>query len=391
MNSPIALSVNQVTATEAAQSGLSTGNARKITDAQKTRVEKFIKAHLAKATSPIATVGEQVKTAALQKPQVSAEEQLAAVSLMGAARQKTRRTQSKNTRLYQALFKGDDDYLELDIKDFQKALTNKGQSLVDLSDWPEHQKALRKYLLSNIILENKTVQSDLRYQIQNLQTKLLKEHGEFIRGSIVAAEVGKTLKLSPLKLKDFVRAYQMLDMPESDGKTPELILLFRSLKKSIDTGRSTKEMVKLCNGLYTVLKREKSQSPSKATSTRQHIILSRIKQLQTLTIVKSKHTQFLETCKKAKLYALPSLSELMSTCLQITVGGDTIVGTNVLAKLAGAVGTQKPGAQDMFIPHYNRSILQSNELIGLFKTPFHQKQVSDHIVKSIQSNSILNR
>ena len=249
---------------------------------------------------------------------------------------------------------------------------------------------MRKYLLANIVLERGTVKPEEQSDIQNLQTKLLDKHGDYIRGSIAAAEVGKALKLSPLKLKDFVRAYQMLDMPDRDGKTPELILLFRSLKKSIDAGRSTQEMVKLCNGLYAVLKREKSQSPSKATATRQHILLSRIRQLQTLTILKSKHQQFLGTCKKAKLYALPSLGELMNISLQITVGGDTIVGTNTLAKIAGAVGTQRPGAQEMFIPHYNRFILQSTELAGLFKTQFHQKQVSDHVVKSIKSSSILN-
>lgn len=390
MNTPISLPVNQVTATEAAQSGLSTNNTRKLSDVQKMRVDRFVKAHLNNAASPTATASDQAKTAALQKPQISADEQLATVGLMGAARPQTRRAQGRNTMLYQALFKGDDDYLELDLQDFQKTLVNKNQSLVDLSAWPDDQKSLRKYLLANIILESKTIKPDLQTEIQNLLSKLLATHGDFIRGSIAAVEVGKTLKLSPLKLKDFVRAYQMLDMPQSDGKTPELILLFRSLRKSIDAGQGTKEMVKLCNGLYAVLKREKSQSPSRVTSMRQHILLSRIKQLQTLTIAKSKHTQFLNTCKKAKLYALPSLGELMNTCLQITVGGDTIVGTNALARMAGAVGTQKPNAQHMFIPHYNRFILQSKELIGLFKTPFHQKQVGDHILKSIQSNSILN-
>lgn len=390
MSTFISPPVTPVTATEAAQSGLSAGNTRKLTSEQKMRVDRFAKAHLSKTATPIATASEQAKTAALQKPQVSADEQVAAVGLMGTARTQPRRTQSKNTMLYKALFKGDDDYLELDLQNFRERLANNSQSYVDLSDWPDDQKSLRKYLLANIILESKTAEPDLRGQIQTLQTKLLADHGEFIRGSILAVEVGKTLKLSPLKLKDFVRAYQMLDIPPNDGRTPELILLFRSLRKSIDAGQGTKDMVKLCNGLYAVLKREKSQHPSKLTSTRQHILLSNIKHLRTLAIVKSKHTQFLNTCKKAKLYALPSLGELMNTCLQITVGGDTIVGTNALAKMAGAVGTKKPNAQNMFIPHYNRFILQSSELIGLFRTQFHQKQVGDHIVKSIQSNSILN-
>ena len=111
MNPPIALPVSQVTATEAAQSGLSTGNARKLTEAKKTRVEKFIKAHLGKPATPVANIAEQGKSQALQAPQISAEEQSAAVSLMGAARTETRRSKSKNAILYHALFKGDSDYL----------------------------------------------------------------------------------------------------------------------------------------------------------------------------------------------------------------------------------------------------------------------------------------
>lgn len=390
MSTSIAAPFTQVTSTEAAQSGLAPGGARKVSDTQKTRIDKFIKAHLGNLAAQTPALTDSNASATLGKPQVSAEEQAASVGLMGGSRHAMRRWNSKNADLYQALFRSDEDYLDIDLKDYQNAVLKKSQSLVDLSNWSEPQKALRKYLLTEITLEQNGLEKNLAQAISKTRTRLLNEHGDYIRGSIAAVQVGKEIGLSPLKLKDFVRAYQMLDVPQSDGKTPDLIQLFRSLRKSIESGRGTEDMVNMCNGLFVVLKRERSQSPSKATSTRQYLILSRIKQLHTLTKTKSRHTAFLNTCRKAKLFALPTLADLMSTCLQITVGGDTVVGVNNLMKFAGAVGTQVPGTQNMFIPHYSKFVLGSDELKDLFKSNFHQKQVSDHISKSVMSSSILN-
>lgn len=379
--------VSVVTSQEAAQSGASTGHSRKITSSQKTRIDRFIKAHL----NNNASAAEQAATAALRKPQVSAEEQASAVALMGGARQPVRRSNSKNIDVYQALFTKDEDYLEMDLKYFQNSFSNKQPSLVDsMTNWAEPQKALRKFLLTAITLENKGADPTLIKDVQKTQSKLLVEHGEYIRGSIAAVEVGQKLNLTRLTLKDFVRVYNILDASPSDGKTAELMHLFKMIRKSIEAGHGTAEMVNMCNNLYAVLKRERSQNPSKATSTRQYLILSRIKQLQTLTVIQSLHTTFLKTCQKANLYGLPKLAELMHTCLQITAAGDTIIGVNSLMKIAGAVGTQKPGAQNMFIPYYSNAVLQSEPMGNLYKTDFHRKQVGDHIIKSMQSSGLLN-
>jgi len=379
--------ISVVTSQEAAQSGASSGNARKITSSQKTRIDRFIKAHL----NNNASTTEQAATAALRKPQVSAEEQAAAVTLMGGARQLARRNNSKNVDLYQALFTTDEDYLDMDLKYFQNSFSNKQPSLVDsMTNWSEPQKALRKFLLTEITLENKGADPSLIKDVQKTQSKLLADHGEYIQGSIAAVEVGQKLNLTRLMLKDFVRVYNILDATPSDGKTAELMHLFKMIRKSIEAGRGTVEMVNMCNNLYAVLKRERSQNPSKATSTRQYLILSRIKQLQTLTVIQSLHTTFLKTCQKANLYGLPKLAEIMQTCLQLTVSGDTIIGVNALIKMAAAVGAKKPGAQNMFIPYYSKSVLQSGLAGSLYKTDFHRKQVGDHLIKSLQASGILN-
>ena len=245
MSTPIASLAGKVTATEAAQSGISPGSTRKVSDTQKARIEKFIKAHLGNLAAQLSPATESHVSAALRKPQVSAEEQAASVGLMGASRQPARRWNSKNADLYLALFRSDEDYLDIDLKDYQNAVLNKSQSLVDMSNWSEPQKALRKYLLIEITLEQNGLDNSLKRAISKAKTKLLDEHGDYIRGSIAAVQVGKELGLSPLKLKDFVRAYQMLDVPQSDGKTPDLIQLFRSLRKSIESGRGTEDMVNM--------------------------------------------------------------------------------------------------------------------------------------------------
>lgn len=380
--------VTVVTSTEALQSGLGTSTTpKKITDAQKSRLIKFIKAH---ENTNAQTIAQQNANAALAKPQISAEEQSAAIALKGGNTEEYRKKfKTKTEQVYGAVFTNEEGFLELDLQDFQDSLLNKRKSLVDLTNWSEPQKALRKYLLTSILIENKSSDPALLPELQTLQKKVLESHKEYIQGSVSAAEVGMLKGLSPLKLKDFVRTYQTLEKPQAESKTPELIQLFKALRKAIESGRSTVEMVNMCNNLYAVLKREKSQYPNKATSTRQYLILSKIAQLQTLTITQSRHSDFLDNCKRAKLYALPSLAELMNTCLQITVGGDTIIGVNNLMKMASAIGTQTPGLQDMFVPHYNRFVLQSEPLAKLYKTNFHQKQVGEHISKSIRSTAVL--
>lgn len=380
--------ITTVTNAEALQSGAGSTTPRKITDAQKSRLIKFIRAH---ENTSAQSAANQAATSARAKPQVSAEEQAASVALQGGnTNARNKKLKSKSEKVYSAIFTNEEGFLELDLQDFRDATSQGRKSLTDLTNWSEPQKALRKYLLTTILLDDQTTDNAIKPDLQKVQNNLLQNHKEYIEGSISAAEVGLSKGLAPIKLKDFVRTYQMLDKPQVESKTAELIQLFKTLRKAIESGRSTIEMVNMCNNLYAVLNREKSPHPNKALSTRQYLILSKIAQLQTLTITKSRHTDFLDTCKKAKLYALPSLAELMSSCLQITVAGDTIIGVNNLMKLASAIGTQTPGRQDMFIPHYNKFVLQSDQISKLYKSPFHQKQVGDHISKSIRSTAVLN-
>ena len=144
----------------------------------------------------------------------------------------------------------------------------------------------------------------------------------------------------------------------------------------------------LHNNFVEILKREKSQQPNRVTTPRQHAILSRLNQLSAIIKTQSLHKQFIRCCEKAKIKSLPKVSDLMDVCLQITVSNDMFAGVSTLIRSASAVQGLRAGAANMFVTNYNRQVLQSKLLHGMYKNNFHRKQVVDHLDKSMRTGGL---
>lgn len=394
MNAKVAPILAEVTNTEAAQSGQLRSKPKGLTATQKSIVAKFKKAHSnqhAAATKNDKNIDQANKTAGLSRPQVSGEEQAQAMALRGLTRdQQNRRNLTPNVQRYHALFTSDPLFLQKDMQSLEDSLRDKGLSLVDRSTrLNETDKALRKYLLAEIILEEPNITPERKAVISQQRDYLKSQYGEAIEGKISAVDQGRQMKLKGIGLREFVRAYGLLELPQADNKGGEIFELFRSMKASMDKGKGTEELVRMHNGFVEVLKREKTQHPNRITTPRQHTILSRISQLNLLIKTQSLHKQFLQSCEKAKLKALPKSSDLMETCLQITVSNDMFAGVNALIRHATAIEGLRKGAANMFITIYNRIVLQSDLLHGIYKNNFHRKQVVDHLEKCMRTAALL--
>lgn len=394
MSEKITPIIAEVTNTEAAQSGQNRNRPTGLSTSQKARVAKFVKAHSnqhAAATKSDKNIDQANKAAGLAKPQVSSDEQAQAIALRGLGRnQQSRRQLTPNIQRYHALFTTDPLFLQKDMQSLEDSLRDKGLSLVDRSTrLSEPDKALRKYLLTEIILEEPNITPERKAIISQQRDYLKSQYGEAIEGKLNALDQGKKMHLKGIGLREFVRAYSLLELPQADNKGGEIFELFRSLKASMDKGKGTEELVRMHNGFVEVLKREKTQHPNRITTPRQQTILSRINQLNILIKGQSLHKQFLKGCEKAKVKSLPKLADLMETCLQITVSNDMFAGVSALVRSASAVEGLRKGSANMFLTNYNRQVLQSDLLHGLYKNNFHRKQVVDHLDKSMRTAGLL--
>ena len=209
-----------------------------------------------------------------------------------------------------------------------------------------------------------------------------------------AAFQGQTMKMPAIKLRDFIRAYQMFEVEitdtNKDPRTSDLLDVFRSIiKKNMHSEDFTPEIVKMHNGFVEILTREKSQNPTKITSIRQHLILCRIQQMGLLIKTQALHKKFLNACDKANIFALPKLADLMEVCIQIVASPDVFTGINSIVRMASGVDSKRQAAQNIFMTNYNRLILQSDLLKNLYKNPFHKRQVIEHLDKTIKAAGIL--
>ena len=394
MNTRVNPVIAEVTNLEAAQSGQNRSNTQGLSAAQKSRVARFVKAHSSQqATNPAKTetgVDQGNKSAALAKPQVSAEEQNQTMSARGLTRdQLPKREVTLNMRRYQALFTSDPLFLQKDMQSLEDSLRDKGLSLVDRATKLDNtDKILRKFLLTEIILEEPDISPERKAIIGNHRDYLKSEYGEQIQGKLSAFDQGKAMKLSNISLREFVRAYSLLELPQNDNKGSEIMELFKSLKPSMEKGNGTEQLVRMHNGFVEVLKREKSQQPTRVTTPRQYAILSKLNQLTTLIKAQSLHKQFINCCEKAKIKSLPKATDLIDACLQITVSNDMFSGVSALMRAASSVKGVRAGSANMFLTNYNRQVLQSELLRGLYKNNFHRKQVVDHLDKSMRTGGI---
>lgn len=127
---------------------------------------------------------------------------------------------------------------------------------------------------------------------------------------------------------------------------------------------------------------------TRVTTPRQYAILSKLNQLTTLIKAQSLHKQFINCCEKAKIKSLPKATDLIDACLQITVSNDMFSGVSALMRAASSVKGVRAGSANMFLTNYNRQVLQSELLRGLYKNNFHRKQVVDHLDKSMRTGGI---
>lgn len=393
MNAKVTPVVAEVTNLEAAQSGQTRTNAPGLNATQKSRVAKFVKAHSnqqASNTGNEKSIDQRNKSVALGKPQVSAEEQAFAMNASGSNRkERSKKEISVNVGRYRALFTSDPLFLQRDMQSLEDSLRDKGLSLVDkATKLNDSDKALRKFLLTEIILEEPNLSPERKAIITQHRDYLKTEFGEMIQGKLSALSQGKYMKLGNISLREFVRAYSLLEAPQADNKGAEIMELFKSLKNSMEKGDGTEQLVRMHNGFVEVLKREKSQQPNRVTTPRQHAILSKLNQLSTLIKTQSLHKQFIKCCERAKIKSLPKATDLIDASLQIIVSNDMFAGVASLIRSANSVKGSRAGAANMFITNYNRQVLQSDLLRGLYKNNFHRKQVVDHLDKSMRTSGI---
>mgnify|MGYP006143623845 FL=1 len=393
MNAKITPVVAEVTHTEALQSGQNSNKAHSLSATQKSRVARFVKAHSNQHAADARNdknIDQSNRASALAKPQVSAEEQAFAMSSRGLTRDNLPKQKvSPNVRRYQTMFTSDPLFLQKDMQSFEDSLRDKGLSLIDRSTKLNDQdKALRKYLLTEIILEEPNITPERKAIISQQRDYIKNEHGESILGKLSALDQAQSMNLSNISVREFVRAYSLLELPQADNKNAEIVELFKSIKPSMDKGNGTEQLVAMHNNFVEILKREKSQQPNRVTTPRQHAILSRLNQLSAIIKTQSLHKQFIRCCEKAKIKSLPKVSDLMDVCLQITVSNDMFAGVSTLIRSASAVQGLRAGAANMFVTNYNRQVLQSKLLHGMYKNNFHRKQVVDHLDKSMRTGGL---
>lgn len=393
MSKAIAPIVAEVTHTEAVQSGLNKTQGRTLSPAAKNSVNRFVKANLNQATAPETNPGvdQRNKNAAQNKPQVSSEEQAFAMASKGITRkQGEKENVSKPEKRYQMAFSTDRYFLEQDLRTFEDSLTGERRCLADKAiNLSDKDKGLRKFLLAEIILEQPDLNPERRARVGSQRTELLAQFGEYIEGQLAAIDHCIDKKMSAVQTREIVRAYALPQETPTDDRNTEMMNLFLSLEKSFDKNLKSTELRALHNKYVAILNREKSQSPSRVTTTRQHLIISRIYALRSLIKLADIHGKFLKACTKAKLRSLPKPSELMKSCLQITMSNDMFGGVNSLIRLAAAVSGPKHGPGNMFITNYNRLILQSPQLKNDYKNPFHRRQVSDHFDKTVRTSGLI--
>ncbi|HEX5487293.1 MAG TPA: hypothetical protein VFX23_15000 [Limnobacter sp.] len=382
--------VQEVTSTEALQSGLQ--GKRELSPAEKEKVNRFIQAHVKvdQDKAPEEIDGQKSTTAPIGDAQVSAEEQASAVVLRGIARRIKKTKTSKNIRLYKLLYTRDPSFLDKDMQFFKRHLSNKSKTLVDLStNLSAREKGLRHFLLASIFLEQDDLDKSEIGAAQSFKNSVYSEFKEFIDGTLSAFETGLVKKMPGASLQEFIKGYGLMEF-KPDSTNNNLLNLFKQLKKNAGNDEKFKSaMTSMRDGFIALLSREITQSPTRITTPRHHIILSTINQINTLIKVQGLHHRFLDCCQKARLQGLPSLNNLLEACLQAVTSVEMLVGINTLVRMATVVSGSTGPSKNIFMTNYLRLVLKSNTLMNLFKSELYQKQFTDSLNKQLLASEIL--
>lgn len=380
--------VQVVTPTEALQSGMAGRKPLNATELK--RLSNYVRAHQQKPTTAVqANSQTNAETIARGKPQVSAEEQAAAVATRGRASAARDTPTEKFRQLYRLLFTTDSTFLLKDIVSLTDSLKFKSKSLIDQAPSLDlNQKALRKYLVVELALSTDELAPADRGSLEGLKESLLKEFGDFIHGSIAAFDAGKQSKLSAISMREFVRAYQAIDNQAAEAQS-DVLSLFRSVRARVDREDFAKEMLKMREGFVAILSRENTGGAKEVSTPRQYLILSKINQINFLIKTQHLHKQFLTCCKTANLKGLPQPSVLIEACLQAVTTLDIAAGFTAIVRTAMAVSAENRPGRNIFITNYNRQILQSNLLKDMYKNHAFRQQISDNIAKNVKAFSLL--
>ena len=384
------LGPQEVTTTEAAQGSLA--NRRPLEGEGKKRVERFIAAHAQSSTDKSGNLGKP--KAASNEPQVSAAEQQQAVLQRGitstGAQKKSAR--SKYVTVYKTLFTSSDSFHYKDMMSMLQSLRNRGKSIVDLAgDLNPSEKALRKFLLLKSLEEEHEglLTPNERVEVNINRKKLEAEFGDFIQGTLGAYDIGLSKSFKGPSLREFIKAYQVIEVQPNTAGSPDLHSLYKLIKKDLEAGAPRSKLIAMQEGFVQILNREKTQEPSRVTTSRHHIILSRIKQFGLLINLHALHDKFLNWGRTAKIQGLPNLTQLTETCLQAVMTNETLAGANSLVAIASAVRAEKLPARNAFITNYCRWVLLHDLLIGMYRNAGQRKILVENIERNTQLSAIL--
>ncbi|VWX34786.1 conserved hypothetical protein [Limnobacter sp. 130] len=379
--------VQEVTTAEALQSGALAK--KQLSAVEQKKLNNFIRAHAQRNSSGEPPVEVTQKNRLEGKPQVTAEEQAIAVAARSREDAHAKRASEKYKEAYRVMFTSDMTFLSKDLISLNTAVKTKSKSLVDLAgNLRPEEKALRKFLLVSLLLEEPGLSKTEIKDLNTYKKSLNSEHGDFISGSISAFEVGKQSRLSQATLREFIKAYQTIEIqPHVDA--PDILSLFKAIRNNVTKEDFSADMNKMRDGFINILSREKTQNPKKITAPRHYMILSRINQINLLIKAQGIHKKFLNCCTAAKLSGLPSLSNLLESCLQTVASAEVVTGLNSLVRIASAVSANNRPGKNIFITNYNRLVLKSDLLEDLYKNGSHRKQVTDGIDKNLKAAGVL--
>lgn len=377
----------EVTTTEALQSGAA--GRKLLTATELKELRGFVRAHNKTQTKFQENHKERAEANHRAKPQVSAEEQAAAVAARG--RTDTRRTSTSNKfgRMYSVLFSSDETFLLKDIESQKNSLKFKSKSLIDHAPQLDmEQKALRNYLVVELALERANNSAGEQTALQNLKDAILDKYGDYIQSSITAFEAGQQSRLSAISLREFVRAYQAIDS-HSEEAQPDLLTLFRSVRSKVERDDFVKEMLKVREGLVLILARENKGLSQKISKSRQYLISSKINQINFLIKAQHLHAQFLNCCKKADLKGLPQIGALIESSLQTVATADLAAGITSIIRSAAAVSAENRPGRNIFITNYSRLILQNRLFKDIYRNHAHCQQIVDTLSKNVRGAALL--
>jgi len=204
-----------------------------------------------------------------------------------------------------------------------------------------------------------------------------------------AYDIGKAKAFKGPSLREFIKAYQIIEIQPNTISVPDLHVLYKLIKKDLEAGAPRSKLIAMQEGFVQILSREKTQEPSRVTSPRHHIILSRIKQFGLLINLHALHGKFLDWGRTANLQGLPSMAQLTESCLQAVLTNETLAGANALIAIASAVRSDKLPARNAFITNYCRWVLLHDLLIGMYKNSNQRKILVENIERNTQLSAIL--